>query len=402
MFRRLRENVPLVADVRHDRHHELFADRIYRRVRHLREELVEATEKMAGVMEPRLLRTRRKARKRRIVAHRADGFAPGFRHRTEDQLDVLQRVAETPLVAQERVASAFAVGELRRHDFGEKPGDRNVVLLHPAAIGAAAGVESLDLRILHETVVRKVEPDERTGLEASAAGNRFLRYVKHASFGSEHEQPVIGERPAYGPQAVAVQRRAEAHAVGERYRGRAVPRLHKRRVVFVERTDVVAHVVLCAPCLRNEHHHRVRRVASGGDEQLEHVVERGGIALPLMDHGQELLHIVAEKRRGERGFTRGQGVQVALERVDLAVVRDGAERVSEFPRRERVRGVALMHNRERRNEIRIGKIGVELLDLRRQEKSLVDDRARRARAYVSFLRRLLDLTPNDVEPTLER
>ena len=44
VLRRFREDVSLVADVRHYRHYELFADRIDRRIRDLREELVEVVE----------------------------------------------------------------------------------------------------------------------------------------------------------------------------------------------------------------------------------------------------------------------------------------------------------------------------------------------------------------------
>ena len=59
-----------------------------------------------------------------------------------------------------------------------------------------------------------------------------------------------------------------------------------------------------------------------------------------------------------------------------------------------------MHDRERRDEIGIGEVWVELLDLRREKKPLVDDRPRRAGADVGRLRRLLDLPADDVEAML--
>ncbi len=82
-------------------------------------------------------------------------------------------------------------------------------------------------------------------------------------------------------------------------------------------------------------------------------------------------------------------------------MRDGAEGVREFPGGERVRGIALVDDRERRDEVRVGEIGIELLYLRREQEPLVDDRARRAGADVGVLRRLLDLAANDVELPLE-
>ncbi len=63
-LRRRLEQVALGADRRVDRHDQLFADRIDRRVGHLREELLEV------VVEQ--LRPVREHRERRVVAHRAD------------------------------------------------------------------------------------------------------------------------------------------------------------------------------------------------------------------------------------------------------------------------------------------------------------------------------------------
>ena len=276
-----------------------------------------------------------------------------------------------------------------------------MVFLDPAAVGTATGVERLDFRILHETVRRKVEPQDGAGAEASVTRDRLRRDVEHARLGGEDEESVLRKRPPRGAEAVAVERRANADAVREGDGGGAVPRLHERGMVFVEGADVMAHVVFHAPGLRDEHHHRVRRVAAGRNKQLEHVVERGGIALPLPDDGQELLQLVAEERRGERRFARREGVEVALERVDFAVVGDGAEGMGQLPGREGVGRVALVDDREGRNEVRIGEVGVELLDLRGQQQPLVDDCPRRAGADVGLLRRLLDLPADYVEPSLE-
>ena len=126
------------------------------------------------------------------------------------------------------------------------------------------------------------------------ACDAFGRDVEYARLGGEDEESVFRERPARGTESVAVERCAKAHAVGKGDGGGAVPWLHQRRVVFVERAHVVPHVVLCAPCLRNEHHHRMGGVTSGGDQQLEHVVERGGVGLSRMDDWQKLLDFVTE------------------------------------------------------------------------------------------------------------
>ena len=82
-------------------------------------------------------------------------------------------------------------------------------------------------------------------------------------------------------------------------------------------------------------------------------------------------------------------------------MRDGAEGVREFPGGERVRGIALVDDCERRDEVWVGEIWIELLYLRREEQSLVDDRARRAGADVCVLRRFLNLAANDIKTAFE-
>ena len=102
-------------------------------------------------------------------------------------------------------------------------------------------------------------------------------------------------------------------------------------MVFVKSAHVVTHVVFPAPRLRNKHHHRVRRVTSGGNKQFEDVVERGRVGLSAVDDRQNLLQFRAEDRRRKRRFTRGERIQIALDRVYLAVVRDGAKRMCQLP-----------------------------------------------------------------------
>ena len=67
------EQVRPRPDDRDQAHHQLFADRIDRRVGDLREVLLEVGEQ--------LLRPVRQRRDRRVVAHRARGFLAGRRHR---------------------------------------------------------------------------------------------------------------------------------------------------------------------------------------------------------------------------------------------------------------------------------------------------------------------------------
>ena len=88
------------SDEGDEAHHQLFADRIDRRVGHLSEVLLEV-----GVEQ---LRLRRQRRNRRVRAHRADRFLAGRRHRREQDRQVFLGVAESLLAIEQRHVGARA------------------------------------------------------------------------------------------------------------------------------------------------------------------------------------------------------------------------------------------------------------------------------------------------------
>jgi hypothetical protein len=70
--------------------------------------------------------------------------------------------------------------------------------------------------------------------------------------------PVRGLHPAAGPQAVAVERRADDATVGEGDRCRSIPWLHQAGVERVEALELLGKVVATAVGLGDHHHRRVR------------------------------------------------------------------------------------------------------------------------------------------------
>ncbi len=86
----LGQQVHLRADARLQRHHDRLADRVDRRVRDLREELLEVGEQRRLAF--------REDRERGIIAHRRDRLLAVRRHRRDHQLQVLLRVAERQLL----------------------------------------------------------------------------------------------------------------------------------------------------------------------------------------------------------------------------------------------------------------------------------------------------------------
>ncbi len=103
-------------------------------------------------------------------------------------------------------------------------------------------------------------------------------------------------------------------------------------------------------------------------------------------------------------------VDVAAERVDLAVVRDVAIGMRAVPARERVGAEARVDQRQRGFHQRVVQVGEVLVELRGEQHALVDDRARREAHDVPVLGarecRGADLAvgalADDVELALER
>ncbi len=149
-----------------------------------------------------------------------------------------------------------------------------------------------------------------------------------------------------------------------------------------------------------------RRIAPGTHQQLEHVVERRGIRPAGLHHRLDVVHVRPERRIGQPRLVAPHPVGVAADRVDLAVMREHAERLRQSPGREGVGRIALVIDGEARDEARIEQVRIELRQALGQEHALVDDRARRQRAEIQFrdLRRdrlFLDAPPHDVEVALE-
>ena len=205
----------------------------------------------------------------------------------------------------------------------------------------------------------------------------FVGDVEDTDLGGHDDEVVLRHVVARRTQAVAIEHRANDAAVGKRDRRRSVPRLHHGGVEFVERLDLRRHRFVTRPRLRDHHQDGVWQRSAGHHQELEHVVEDRRVAAAFADDRQDLLQIVAEQRRPQQPFARAHPVDVAAQRVDLAVVRDVAVRVGERPRREGVRAEALVDQRERRLHVRVDEVGEGRRDLVGRQHALVDQRVRR-------------------------
>ncbi len=287
MTRRLLEQIVLGANRRFGRGHQFFANRIDRRIRHLREQLLEVVVKR--------LRLVRQHRERSVGAHRADRLLPVGRHRREDHLEILDRVAERLLLLEQLVV--FEVVDRRRAArFGERL-ERDQAAVDPFAIRLPRRHRLLDLFVLHDSPKRRVDEKHLARLQPPLVRDVLRRDVEHSRLRRHHDQPVLRHRVARRTQAVAIEHRADPDSVGERDRRGPVPRLHHARMKVIEGALGVAHLRVVLPRFRDHHHHGMRQRATGANQQLETVVESRGVAAVGLDDRQQLLDVVAEQRR---------------------------------------------------------------------------------------------------------
>mmetsp|Transcript_62362 Transcript_62362/g.174233 ORF Transcript_62362/g.174233 Transcript_62362/m.174233 type:complete len:1082 (+) Transcript_62362:2016-5261(+) len=152
--RRPRKNVLLGANPARDGHHDGLADGVDRRVRDLREELVEVVEDRAGLAG--------EARQGRVVAHAAQRLLPIAAHRHQQQVEGLACVAKGPqgrapargVEAGNRRVLRQGLHELRHAD---------ALLGHPLAPRLRHGQLLLHLSVAHEAALSEVGPQHLAG-----------------------------------------------------------------------------------------------------------------------------------------------------------------------------------------------------------------------------------------------
>ena len=374
------QNVRTVSQKRHQRHHQLLADRVNRRIGDLGKQLFEIP-----VEQLRLLAQHRQGL---VAAHRADRLRPFRRHRIQKNADVFPRVAEPPLLRRQRGRR-----RLPGMDRPVKAVDRDMVFLDPPAVRPMPREMHLDLGILHQPPRGQVRQQHRAGTQRSLFGDVFHGNVQHARLRRQHHEPVLRAGVAHRPQPVAVQQRADQPPVGERHRRRPVPRLHQPGMELEEPPQIRPHRIFRPPRLGDQHQHGVMDLAPAQRQQFEQVVQVRAVAAELFQHRRQPGKIPAEHAGIHPGLARGHGVAVAAQRVDFAVVRQQAERLRQRPRRKRIGRIALMHHRHRAHQPRIPQIRIELRHLRGDHHSLVHQRPARKTRGIGVGRIVLRLAP---------
>ena len=345
------------------------ANAINRRVRDLREELLEIIEQR--------LRLVRQHRQRRVRAHRADRLHAVARHRHHEQAQILERVPKRLLPLEHRVVIRFGqlAGVRQRRQFDH-------VLVEPLSIRMRLRDGALDFLVRDDAPLLGVHEEHPARLQAALFQNVFRRKFQHARLARHHDQIIFRDVIPARPQPIPVKRRTDDFAVSERNGRGAVPRFHQARVKFVERLFLVAHGLVIRPRLRDHHHQRVRQRAAREHEQFEAVVEHRRVAPIGINHRQRALNVLAEKIALEERLPRVHPVDVAAQRVDLAVVRDVAIRMRARPTGKCVCAEPRVNQRQRRFHRFVLQIGEILPHLHGEQHPFVNHRLEGKAAHV--------------------
>jgi hypothetical protein len=159
------------------------------------------------------------------------------------------------------------------------------------------GKLGLDLVVCDDPPLLEVDQQHLAGLQAPLLHDLAFRNGQHAGFRRHDDALVRGDEPARGAQAVAVERSADLAPIREHDRGGAIPRLHQRGVVFVERLALVIHQRIAGPGLRDQHHGGMRERVAALHQEFECVVEAGSVGLAFVRNRPQLADVLTEQLR---------------------------------------------------------------------------------------------------------
>src|SRR5439155_24422891 len=108
---------------------------------------------------------------------------------------------------------------------------------------------------------------------------------------------------------------------------------------------------------RYQHGQALADVAAAADQQLEGVVEHGRVGAAVINDGNQQRFVVRQPST-ETTLPCAHPVDVALDRVDLAVVAEHAEWLSPLPGGRGIGAVTRVEDREGGDETRIDEVGI--------------------------------------------
>ncbi len=360
VLRGLLEDVALSTQADFQRHHDRFAQRVDRWVGDLGELLAEEVVRGTHAL--------RQHCHRRVVAHRAHGFLALLAERTQHLVTLLEGDLEHLHVLLELVSIVAG----RTLVVGQGRLDARGVLTQPALVRVARLQAVVDGIGVEDLASLGVDGEDLPWADPALGDNVLRLVIPYADFRRDGDVAVGGGHPARRTQAVTVEQAHRVAAFGHDDAGRAVPRLHVHGVVLVEGAQVGVHGLDVLPGWRHQHAHATEQVDATGDHQLQHVVHARRVGAHAVDQRAKLFQI-GDQVVGELGATGHGPVAVAGDGVDLAVVGEETERLSQRPFRQGIGGEALVEHADRGLQALVTQVRVEGREVARHHQAFVDD-----------------------------
>ncbi len=170
-----------------------------------------------------------------------------------------------------------------------KIGELILRLREPLVVRMRGGQIGLELFILDNAALFQVDQQHLARLQAPFAYDVLLGNWQCAAFAGEDDVIVLGHAIACRAQAIAVERRTDLTAIGKAHGRGAIPGLHQGCVIFVESALRRVHQIVLGPGFGDQHHHRMGEAVTACEQQLERIVEAGGVGLPMRDERPHLV-----------------------------------------------------------------------------------------------------------------
>ena len=132
------------------------------------------------------------------------------------------------------------------------------IFIQPLLIGFGRGHLTLELLVTHNPALGYVHQEHPAWFQSTFVEDILRRHVQHAHLRGHNYQVILGHVVARRTQTITIEYGPNHSTVGKTNRGRAIPRLHKRAVVFVESLFLLAHALVVGPRLRDHHHNSMR------------------------------------------------------------------------------------------------------------------------------------------------
>mmetsp|Transcript_6566 Transcript_6566/g.12307 ORF Transcript_6566/g.12307 Transcript_6566/m.12307 type:complete len:552 (-) Transcript_6566:949-2604(-) len=248
LLRRVVQQIALRTNTGLERHHDGFTERIDGRVCHLGEQLLEVVKHQA--------RTLRHTSESCIVTHGAQRLLPVEDHWDKQLVQVLAGVVKHSQTGIEALSLDSRTGrDGGAWNLVPQSINGNEVVLHPLAVWSGTANVVLQILVLVEDTLLRVDQQHTTRLQASLLLDGVRRRLHNAHFARHNHHVVVGDVETGRSQTVTVQHCPNVTSIGEAEQTRAVPGLHQQGGPLVETLLLCRHQSVVLPGLRNASHH---------------------------------------------------------------------------------------------------------------------------------------------------